>query len=86
MGRSLLIWGVLLTVGGLLPFQFGVLSLYPEVIGHARAGNLRQFWKGLTVAQKLSVTALEVPSFGGVVLVVVALVVVALVTRKQSRG
>jgi hypothetical protein len=66
--------GGFLTVGGLLLFRFGVLSLYPEVIEYARAENLRQFWKGLTVAQKLSITALEVPSFTGVVFVVVALV------------
>ena len=84
MKRSLLIWGVLLTVGGLLLFRFGLIRLYPESIDYARAGHLRQFWNGLTAAQKLSITAMEVPSFTGVVFVFVALA--RLVTRKQSPG
>jgi hypothetical protein len=84
MKRSLLIWGLLLTVGGYLLFRFGIPSLYPGAVEYARAGNLQQFWIGLTVAQKLSITAMEVPFFAGVVLIFVALV--RLLTRKQSPG
>jgi len=81
MKRSLLLWGLLLTVGGFLLFRFGITSLYPEAVEYARAGNLQQFWNGLTVAQKLSTTAMEVPFFAAVVLIFVALV--RLPTRKQ---
>jgi hypothetical protein len=84
MKRSLLIWGLLLTVGGFLLFRFGIIGLYPESVEYARAGNLTQFWNGLTVAQKLSITAMEVPFFAGLVLILVGLV--RLVRGKKSPG
>jgi hypothetical protein len=82
MKRSLVVWGLLLTVGGFLLFRFGITSLYPQAVEDARAGNLQQFWHGLTVAQKLFITAMELPCFAGVVLVFVGLI--RLVTRKKS--
>jgi hypothetical protein len=82
MKRSLLIWGLLLTVGGWLLFRFGIMTFYPEAVSSARAGNLGQFWAGLTIAQKFFITGMEIPVFTGIVLVVVALV--RLVTGKKS--
>jgi|HubBroStandDraft_1064217.scaffolds.fasta_scaffold113626_1 hypothetical protein len=81
MNRSLLIWGLLLTVGGWLLFRFGIMTFYPEAVSLARAGNLAQFWAGLTVAQKLFITGMEIPVFAGIVLVFVGLV--RLATRKK---
>ena len=84
MKRSLLLWGLLLTVGGFLLFRFRITSLYPGAVEYAREGNLQQFWNGLTVAQKLSITAMEVPFFAGLVLILVGLV--RLVRGKKSPG
>ena len=81
MKRSLVVWGILLTVAGFLLFRFGVIGLYPGAEEYAREGNLQQFWNGLTVAQKLFITAMEAPFFAGIVLVFVGLV--QLVTRKR---
>ena len=82
MKRRLLIWGLLLTVGGWLLFRFGTLRLYPEAVRYAQARNLRQFWEGLTVAQKLFITGTEIPFFTGVVLLFIALA--RLMARKKS--
>jgi hypothetical protein len=84
MKRSMLFWGVVLTFGGILLFRFGIIGLYPGAEEYAREGNLQQFWSGLTVAQKLFITAMEVPFFAGIVLVFVGLV--QLVTGKRSPG
>ncbi len=80
MKRRFLIWGLVLTVGGLLLFRFGTLRFYPEAVRYAQAGNLRQFWDGLTVGQKLLITGMEIPFFAGLVLLFVGLVL--LIARK----
>jgi hypothetical protein len=82
--RYMVVWGLLLLVGGFLLFRFAMFNIYPEALSYARAGNLKQYWDGLTVAQKLSLAAMETPMYAGIVLVLVGLV--RLATRKRAVG
>jgi uncharacterized membrane protein len=80
--RYMVIWGLFLIAAGFLLFRLVMLNIYPESMAYMRAGNPRQFWDGLSVAQKFSITAMEIPVFAGVVLVLVGLV--RLATRKRA--
>jgi hypothetical protein len=73
MKRRLVIWGVILTTGGWLLFRFWLGRVYPEALRYLRAGNGRQFWDGLTVAQKLFIAGMEIPCLTGIVLLFIAL-------------
>jgi hypothetical protein len=82
MKRSLLLWGFLLTVGGFLVFRLWILAYFPESVTYFRAGRPQEFWQGLTGAQKILITGMELPTFAGIVLMVIG--VVRLATRKRT--
>jgi hypothetical protein len=70
MKRKFFFWGVALTVAGWLFFRLSVFKVLP---GLHSATDLRQFWEGMTVSQKLIATGLELPFFAGLLCLLVSL-------------
>jgi hypothetical protein len=80
--KHTIIWGLVLIVVGYVLFRYVTFHVYPESIAYARAGHLKTWWDGLTVGQKLFLTATEAPMYAGILVLVIGLV--RLVTGKRA--